>query len=159
VRLALRSPGVTVASTLLPFSSRSSFDCSLALLYGSLCFTRAKTLRLPGALSTFSTLGNSRMAASTITKASPAGKGISICRRWRFARALVSALLAMRRTRCTWENAMPSAQPTVARAATRNIHVCPLPMMEAQRMTPRRNASAQARVIRATKSDDFMAQG
>ena len=145
-----------MASTLLPFSSPSPSDSSLALLYGSRCFTRAKIRRLPGALSTLCTLGSSRTAASTIAKASPAGKGISIWRRWRFASELASMLFAMRRTRCTWENAVPIAEPTMAIAATMNIHVCPLPMMEAHRMTPRRNARAQAAVMRATKSADFM---
>src|SRR5258708_31394257 len=111
---------------------------------------------LSRALSTPSTYGNSRIAASTMAKASAGGRGISIWRRCRFAKVVESILSAMRRTRRTWEKARmitmiivtttkkPKTPPGVR--AKRLCH----------RMMTRTISADQARAMRVMKKNDFM---
>ena len=114
--------GVTVTKIWLCCVPNHSFrrcNSGTVVPYGWTRRTLARICRLSRALSTLSTLGSSRMAASTISNAWLADMGISICRRCRLASVPAFALPLMRRTRRRCDDAAVSTK-IIATHQTRN---------------------------------------
>src|SRR5258708_28299641 len=111
---------------------------------------------LSRALSTPSTYGNSRIAASTMAKASAGGRGISIWRRCRFAKVVESILSAMRRTRRTWEKARMITMIIVTTTKKPKTPPGVRPKRLCHRMMTRTISAHQARAMRKMKKKDFM---